>query len=594
MRPNYSHPDGIGKQTEYTRSKALGAALAFAERGKPVFPCRHAPAKTPLTTNGFHDATTDASRVHAFWTRHPGASIGVVAGEESGWWILDVDRLDALGELGLELPPTLTVRTPSGGLHLYFKHDPRIGGNGRGRLPQGIDVRGGGRGYALIPPSPGYVWEVREEIAVAPEWLIEMIAGPKSPKPPRRNDAQPTLDLGGPPILEGTRHGAMLSLAGRLQDGSRTAEDIRRGLLSINVARCTPPLPMDEVEAIARWASERDPCSSGRPAELVALIDRLGAEWFRLVRRGLGGKNEVRFARVLLEEGTRVGTVVEDGLRISISLRQISEKLSCSLSTVVAVRDRLVEKSLLRLDRSDLGRRTATGTASAAIVLIDAPATYPVHPTDSLPSRVIGKGVPTSSRTQAAALETAHFRHRGPVGYSREDSLCWIESHPGATREELAALMGWSRARDLERLHLRPLAELGLIEEREGRWTISDMYAERQQDVIHTAFSTIQMRSARQWDPEAGRYVHFVTESGSVASQAKRDEWDIERHRQQRSLWKLALDAKKAAAEESCQPGRVIVEHDGYLVDAETGEVLGVAVQTGWDPDETTDRTAVA
>jgi hypothetical protein len=76
-------------------------------------------------------------------------------------------------------------------------------------------------------------------------------------------------------------------------------------------------------------------------------------------------------------------------------------------------------------------------------------------------------------------------------------------------------------------------------------------------------------------DPESGRWTHYVAETGSVASQEAREKWDIERHRQQRSLWKLALAAKKAAAEESCQPAPVIVEHAGDLVNLETGEVVG-------------------
>ncbi len=115
MRPNYTRPDGIGNQPEYTSSVALRAALGYAERGKPVFPTRHTPDKSPLTQRGFHDATTDRSRVHAFWNSKPGASIGMPTGKESGVFVLDQDRLDALGELPGELPPTLTASTPRGG-----------------------------------------------------------------------------------------------------------------------------------------------------------------------------------------------------------------------------------------------------------------------------------------------------------------------------------------------------------------------------------------------------------------------------------------------------------------------------------------------
>jgi hypothetical protein len=571
--------------------------LAYARRGKPVIPTRHYDdpdpllRKAPRTWNGFHGASTDASKVHGYWTANPGASIGVVAGEESGWWVLDVDRLQALDELGLELPPTLTVRTPSGGLHYYFKHDPRIAGNGRGRLPEGVDVRGGGRGYSLLPPSKGYTWEAREEITQAPERLIAMIAEPKRPTPrPRRSDgAQTTLDLDGPAILEGTRHSTMLSLAGRLHDGSRTAEDLRRDLLSINEARCTPPLPMDEVEAIARWTSEKDPCSSGRPAELEAMLERLGDAWYGMERRGTGEKNEVRFARVILDAGTRFGTVVEDGLRVSLSIRQAAEALSCGDNTVMALRRRMEEKGLLRYDRSEVGRKTATGSGSGAFVLL---ARRTLHtPPDSSYMEGIGGGVSTSSRPPAGDLETAHYRHMGPVGYSREDTLCHVEAHPGRTVEELADILGWSRTRDLKR-HLLPLVDLGLVEIRDGRLWTPEAYEERQDAVKRTAYSTLQLRGVRRFDHDAGRWVHFVAESGSIASQEKREEHDRERHRTEREFFRQRVEEKRAEAERSCTgDDPVYIEHDGSLVDVETGEVVGVADQTGWDPDETTDRT---
>jgi putative DNA primase/helicase len=568
----------------------LKAALSYARRGQRVFPCGE--NKAPLIGGGFKNATTDRTRIHAFWSRWPAARVGLPTGEK--FFVVDVDRLEALGELPAELPRTWTVRTPSGGLHYYFQAVEGLT-NSPGNLPKGIDVRGLG-GYVIGPPSPGYNVIDRTPLASAPDWLLKIIRGPRKPEPPPRRNGDPgqtTLDLDGPPILEGSRHTTLTSVAGRLHDGTRDAGQLIADLLAVNDARCTPPLEFEEVAAIATWTASKEPCSSGRPAELVAMIDRLGEAWYGMERRGLGGKGEVRLVRLLLEEGNRVGTVVEDGLRISMSLRQMAEKLSCGVGTVRAVRDRLAARGLLRVDNSEVGRRTATGTGSAALVLI-ARDDFHTPPTDPLAKKRIGGGVWKSSRPSAATLETGHYRHLGPVGYSREDTLCHVESRPGSTREALAALMGWSRPRDLEARHLRPLQDFGLIEEREGRWTVADRYAEAQQDAKRIAYSTIQMRSARQMDQESGRWVHFVTESGSVASQEKREEWDIERHRQQRALWKLTLATKKAAAEEAAQPGRVVVEHDGYLVDVETGEVLGDAVRSGWDPDEPTDRTEAA
>ncbi len=124
---------------------------------------------------------------------------GIVCGEVSGVTVIDLDRhalppdapsdapeppdgirawVDAFGDL----PPTMIVITRSGGLHLYFKHDPRITGNARGSLPRGIDVRGGGKGFVMAPGSPGWALSDTKgdpEILPIPEAVLKMILTPK-------------------------------------------------------------------------------------------------------------------------------------------------------------------------------------------------------------------------------------------------------------------------------------------------------------------------------------------------------------------------------------------------------------------------------
>ena len=55
------------------------AALRYANLGIPVFPCVPG-GKQPLTPNGFHDATSVARVVHAWWQRTPDANIGLPTG----------------------------------------------------------------------------------------------------------------------------------------------------------------------------------------------------------------------------------------------------------------------------------------------------------------------------------------------------------------------------------------------------------------------------------------------------------------------------------------------------------------------------------
>ena len=64
-------------------------ALHYASQGLPVFPCK--PDKTPYTTHGFKDATTDETQIHMWWAAWPEAMIGIPTGGCSGLWVLDID-----------------------------------------------------------------------------------------------------------------------------------------------------------------------------------------------------------------------------------------------------------------------------------------------------------------------------------------------------------------------------------------------------------------------------------------------------------------------------------------------------------------------
>jgi Bifunctional DNA primase/polymerase, N-terminal len=158
----------------------LRAALAYARRGVPVFPCEPG-GKAPLTYNGFWDATTDSRRIGIWWGRWPEANIGVPTGERSGLLVLDVDPRDGGPEslAGLErtagpLPETARARTGGGGMHVFFRYPAGEGvRNSTGRLGPGLDVRGEG-GYVIVPPSRtlgAYEWLDRAPLT-GPAWLL--------------------------------------------------------------------------------------------------------------------------------------------------------------------------------------------------------------------------------------------------------------------------------------------------------------------------------------------------------------------------------------------------------------------------------------
>lgn len=139
--------------------KNLGeAADTYAAAGIPVFPCVRG-EKRPLTVHGFQDATTDPAQVATWWEQHPGANIGIPTGVVVE--VLDVD-VHATGT-GYPILRTLqwegliggwgqAVRSPSGGVHLYYPADPGLGRGSWSRGRAHVDFRGTG-GYIIAPPS---------------------------------------------------------------------------------------------------------------------------------------------------------------------------------------------------------------------------------------------------------------------------------------------------------------------------------------------------------------------------------------------------------------------------------------------------------
>ena len=162
----------------------LKAALSYARRGIPVFPCEPG-GKRPLTYNGFWEATTDMRRIKAWWGRWPVANVGVPTGERSGLLVLDIDLRDGGPEslVALErengpLPRTARARTGGGGVHVFFRYPAeKEVRNSAGWLGPGLDVRGEG-GYVVVPPSRTqgvYEWIQRAPPAEA-VWLLEHLS----------------------------------------------------------------------------------------------------------------------------------------------------------------------------------------------------------------------------------------------------------------------------------------------------------------------------------------------------------------------------------------------------------------------------------
>lgn len=257
----------------------LEQALAYATAGVPVFPC--APAgKTPLTRNGFHDATTDHDKIRRWWAAHPAANIATPTGTP-GFDALDIDvrptgtgwaALNRAKDAGLLDGWLRAIRTPSGGLHLHYPGTDQRNGT----LPgQHLDFRGHG-GYVVLPPSRVQA----ESYAGCYRLLSAQLGNAKSldwaavrrllqPVVPVR---QPTVTRGGDPIgrlaaylarqTEGNRDNALFWAACRAAEGGHDAEPlvvaaVGTGLPAAQAQRTV----RSAYETVSRPTSAREPMS---------------------------------------------------------------------------------------------------------------------------------------------------------------------------------------------------------------------------------------------------------------------------------------------------------------------------------------------
>ncbi len=134
---------------ELTAIVPVERVLELAKR-YPVFPCRRKDetdpegrtlkAKSPLTKNGFKDATQDEAQIRRFWASHPDALVGVPTGSRTNLAVIDFDTSKAgsaaqewLSENQGALLTTRVHQTGggSGGRHYLYK------------LPAGVKIRGG-------------------------------------------------------------------------------------------------------------------------------------------------------------------------------------------------------------------------------------------------------------------------------------------------------------------------------------------------------------------------------------------------------------------------------------------------------------------
>lgn len=189
-----------------------------------------------------------------YWDKNfPNGNVIVVCGPKSGLSVLDVDRdhgkdgadgFEGLADLamnGKKLPDRPTVRTPSGGAHLYFKYvhgitnAQGVSRSGRGIAP-GVDFKttgGSVAGAGSVKNGISYEWaggkvpQSRDEIPKLPDWAIEMLqvkALPKRLNPDKQGDFSGIFKAI-KSCNEGRRNGMIYWAANRMKEEGATDQD---------------------------------------------------------------------------------------------------------------------------------------------------------------------------------------------------------------------------------------------------------------------------------------------------------------------------------------------------------------------------------
>jgi len=215
--------------------------LELAKRA-PVFPCRRADldlggrvlkAKSPLTKNGFKDATQDEQQIRRWWAEHPEALVGVPTGHRTGLVVVDFDTGAAghatqewLAENQQALTATRVHQTGGGGRHYLFRLPPNVRIRGGVSVPlgkvvrPGLDIRAEG-GYIIWWPLHTAQRGELTEAAPLPAGLLD----------------ERRMDLELPP-----------DLAKRLPPKPGTSQDFQRDL-----PRITEALPFVDPEVYDAW-----------------------------------------------------------------------------------------------------------------------------------------------------------------------------------------------------------------------------------------------------------------------------------------------------------------------------------------------------
>ena len=272
----------------------LDQALKYGALGLKVIPVI---GKIPAVLAWQKVASKDPKKIaELFSVKHTG--IGMVTGKASMITVIDLDTknngFQTLENLGLELPATVTVNTPTGGKHYYFQYDGRLKTTSSlFHALSGVDIRNDS-GQVIMPesihPNGGkYEFESDQglgEIPLAriPEDFIDAALGNKEEI--KKKFVLPKV------IDNGQRNETLFKFASQLRFKGLEKEQILEELRTVNSERCKPPYDDNELVPIAESACKYEKGEEPLSDDEVIYSDIYNAEVFTEM---MGGK--IRWCR---------------------------------------------------------------------------------------------------------------------------------------------------------------------------------------------------------------------------------------------------------------------------------------------------------
>lgn len=231
------------------------AALELRSFGLAPIPCGDDDGKVPgLRTKAWKHAP-GADTLRRMTQRFPSANVGILTGL-SGVTVADGDCGISLDEMLHHFGDTpLITKTPSDGVHLYYRSSGEQCANLRRPMQIPVDIKGIG-GFVVVPPSvrPSGDHAGKAYKFVTGGWDdLRRLPRINPGSLPGRPQAPPKPGARQGTIPEGTRHDELLQRAlkdARCCDCSADLLDSVRG----DNQNCIPPLPDADVGRIASWA----------------------------------------------------------------------------------------------------------------------------------------------------------------------------------------------------------------------------------------------------------------------------------------------------------------------------------------------------